>query len=184
MEANRRQPEAEETAETEAKTGVPEPVEGESSIGAPPLAESFQQPAKETPISKYLADAASFLGKTKEELEKLDPGAVATMINDRASLYNQKQMGSGEHDAAIRQFTASYDMGVNSLDTAASASVTDRRQAIRIDQPLPSRRTPTLNQPAAIDMKQVANLVEQMIGDMEPRFASRIYRQLEQSLYA
>ena len=35
-----------------------------------------------------------------------------------------------------------------------------------------------------VDMKQIVGMVQQMIGDMEPRFASRIYRQLEQGLYA
>ena len=167
------------------------------------MAESYQQPpAPKSARSEYLDQAASFLGKPKEELEKLDQVAIDTMMNDRMSLYNQKQMGGGESDQALRHFSR-YDMGENSLDAVAerTVSVTDRRQAIRIDQPLAtSRRTPVaVSNRTGVDMqfdgltdrqfdgltgRQIAGMVQQMIGDMEPRFASRIYRQLEQSLYA
>ena len=178
---------AKQEAEPQAEPAVPEPVEGESSAAAPPMAESYQQPpAPKSARSEYLDQAASFLGKPKEELEKLDQVAIDTMMNDRMSLYNQKQMGGGESDQALRHFSR-YDMGENSLDAVAerTVSVTDRRQAIRIDQPLATQRAPVaVSNRTGIDMKQIAGMVQQMIGDMEPRFASRIYRQLEQSLYA
>ncbi len=97
-------------------------------------------------------------------------------------------MGSGDADRGIEQFQQRYDMGASSLEAVAerTSSVTDRRQAIRIDQPLAtSRRAPVaVSNRTGIDMKQIAGMVQQMIGDMEPRFASRIYRQLEQGLYA
>ena len=170
-----------------AKQETEPQAEPESSAAAPPMAESYQQPpAPKSARSEYLDQAASFLGKPREELEKLDQVAIDTMMNDRMSLYNQKQMGGGESDQALRHFSR-YDMGENSLDAVAerTVSVTDRRQAIRIDQPLATQRAPVaVSNRTGIDMKQIAGMVQQMIGDMEPRFASRIYRQLEQSLYA
>jgi hypothetical protein len=185
---------AKQGAEPQAEPAVPEPavpepaegVEGESVAPAAPLAEKLTEPvAASTP--KYAAQA-SFLGVDPSELAGLTPEQIQDKVNDRMSLYNQKQMGSGDADRGIEQFQQRYDMGASSLEAVAerTSSVTDRRQAIRIDQPLAtSRRTPVaVSNRTGVDMKQIAGMVQQMIGDMEPRFASRIYRQLEQGLYA
>ena len=161
-------------------------AEPESAAPVTPLAETLQKPADETSPSRYLDSVASFLGKTKEELSALGQTAIDTMINDRMSLYSQKQMGGGDTDRGLQEFQQRYDMGASTLEAVAerTAGVTDRRQAIRIDQPLATNRRATVaaNNRTGIDMKQIAGMVQQMIGDMEPRFASRIYRQLERSL--
>jgi hypothetical protein len=135
--------------------------------------------------SPYIEAAAAFLGVDPAELASLAPDKIKEKMDDRMSLYNQPQRGSGAQDAALRAFTRQYDMGVNSLDVVAArtAAVTDRRQNIRMDAPTASHRSPTLAAGGA-DMRQIETMVRRIVGDMEPRFASRIYRQLEQSLYA
>ncbi len=165
MRAIQAQMESEE-AEQEAKPGA-EPAAG-AGASAP-----------------YLEQAAAFLGVAPAELAGLAPGKIKEKVDDRASLYSQKPMGGGEQDAALRQFTRQYDMGINSLDVVAArtAAVTDRSQAIRSDQPT-AQRSPTLAGAGAVDLREIETMVRQIVGDLEPRFASRIYRQLEQSLYA
>ena len=111
------------------------------------------------------------------------PSPKVVKVNDRISLYNQKPMGTGDADREVSRMRQRYDMGTDMAAVAQkTTNVTDRRQAIRIDQPI-ATSTPTRTAPA-ITMSQVAAMVQNMIGDLEPRFAARIYRQLEQSLYA
>ena len=170
-----------------AKLDAEQKGEPESAQPSTPLAQQLTEPADTTAQAPDFSQTATFLGMSEEEVAALTEDQRFTMVNDRMSLYNQRQGGGGESDRKIAQFTQRYDMGNSNIDTVAekTASVTDRRGAIAVNAPMPSRGTPQINnRTAGIDMKQVASMVQRMIGDLEPKMASNFYRQLERSLYA
>jgi hypothetical protein len=169
-----------------AKLDAEQKEEPESAQPSTPLAKELTKPVADTTKPTSFAKIASLLGMSEKDVAALTESQRTTMVNDRLSLYDQKQTGGGESDTKIAQFTQRYSMEAN-IDTVAERATTasNRHGAIAMNSPMPSRSAPQINNRSpGIDMKQVASLVRRMIGDMEPKMASNFYRQLERTLYA
>jgi hypothetical protein len=125
-----------------------------------------------TPIaptqSAMLAPYAEFLGVQPQDLEGLTIDEIERKVNDKMSLYEQPQMGSGAQDRyaeSFRQQVAQLNQPLQ--QTAQRINPNDRRN-INTTEP---NRGPNINR-----------LVQRTVAGMEDKLAARIFKQLQRSL--
>ena len=119
--------------------------------------------------TEILNQYASFLGADVESLANLSPEEIERKVNDRMSLYNQKQMGYGTNDsysASFRNQQTQLNQSLQQVDRVVS-NVTDRRQGIR--------------QQAQQQQPNVGNMIRSTVSGMEDRIISKVFRQIQRS---
>lgn len=113
---------------------------------------------------------AEFLGVDPMSLIDLSPEEVDRKVNDKMSLYNQKQMGYGVSDsygANFKNQMAQLNQSLQQVDRAVT-NVVDRRRGI---SPEAQQKAPDLNR-----------IVRNSVNSMEDRIVAKVFRQLQKGI--
>ena len=117
---------------------------------------------------------AEFLGVDPAELEGLTQQEKQDKVNDKMSLYSQKQMGSGAADAGLTAERYRMAGGIEAV-AASTITLTKRNPITGMDQMGKPIKASDRTQ---IGADQVATIVQGIISSNLPSIASYVYRDL------
>ncbi len=150
-----------------AATAAPGAPTATAATGAP----GFLADPKMQAALQYGAQAA-FLGVDPASLAGLTPEEISKKVNDKASTFEQKQMGYGVEDQQLAQFRQrQYQLGEPLARTAQRIQDATDRRTMR-QQPEPARQP------------DIGRLVRSTVAGMEDQLTAKIFKQLQRSLIA